>query len=164
MMRIVHVRTGRGARFGAAGVLVAVALTGCGGSGSATSAAATSAPSAASTTGGPGGGRQGRFDPAELQKIRDCLTAAGIPVPTPSEGLRTFNPSDRPSGPRPSGTRPSGSRPSGAPSGGFRGPAGGMFTDPKVRAALEACGITLPTRPPTRTGAAGQTPVPTTTG
>jgi len=61
--------------------------------------------------------------------------------------------------PRPSGAprtaSPNGTPPSGRGYG-FRG-RGGVFSDPKVQAALKACGITVPTR---RSGL-GATPTPT---
>ena len=134
-------------RSAAAVLIAAAALSACGGGGTTTTAAATSTP-----TGTRSGGR---FDAAQFQRIQQCLTAAGISIPTPSGGFRT----DRPNGtftgrPNASGTftrRPNASgtftrRPgaTGGPGGAFRG----MFNDPKVRAALQACGITLPTRPP----------------
>jgi hypothetical protein len=101
--------------------VMALALTGCG-------PAATASPSSS------GGGQKGmggpRADPAEQQKIAQCLQAAGLPVPS-----FTPRPSRAPGQPPP--TRTPGQN---------RG--GGAFADPKVRAALQACGITLPTRPP----------------
>lgn len=139
-MRIVRLPTAGMSRTGVVGFMIAAALTACGGSEPSNTDAAT--PSAAAVTGGAAA-RGGRFDQAEMQKIRDCLSAAGISMPTPSGGLRTFNPSDRPSD---LSARP---RPSGSPSGGFRGEGRGLFSDPEVRAALEACGITLPTGRPT---------------
>ncbi|MGI5131885.1 hypothetical protein ACQEVB_34135 [Pseudonocardia sp. CA-107938] len=70
------------------------------------------------------------LDEQTRQQVEQCLQAAGIPVPTP--GPRpTDRPTDRP-------------RPTGAP-------GGRMYGDPEVRAALDACGITLPQRPD-RTG------------
>ena len=79
---------------------------------------------AASGSGGPRG-----MDEQTRQQVEQCLQAAGIAVPTP--GSRpTERPTDRPT------DRP---RPTGAP-------GGGMFGDPKVQAALKACGITLPNR------------------
>lgn len=156
----VRVMTGwRAVRAGAFGLVAVALLSGCGGSGSA--AVATGAP----TTGGPG--RRG-FDQAELQRIQDCLKAAGISIPTPSGGFRSGRPTDRPptgtppaDRPRPSGTSPT-DRP--RPSGGPSGPNGGLFGDPKVRAALDACGITLPTGRPAGMGGTGATPAPTPTG
>ena len=117
-------------------VLPAVLLVaGCGGGDAGTT---TAAPTSASAEGGPGGFRDG----AEFQKIRQCLTAAGIPVPTPTGTFR------RPTGtPDPNRTF-GGTPPSGAPGG--RGGFGGLFREPQVRAALKACGITVPTGRPDR--------------
>ena len=105
--------------------LVALALAGCG------STAAT-APAASGGGGGSGGGA--RMDPAQQQKITQCLQAAGLPVPSFAP-----RPSRAPGQPPPTRT-PGQNR-------------GAAFADPKVRAALQACGITLPTRPP---GAGGR--------
>jgi hypothetical protein len=104
--------------------VVTLALAGCGGG----AAATTSAPPAG---GGMGGAR---MDPAEQQKIAQCLQAAGLPVPS-----FTPRPSRAPGAPPP--TRAPGQNRS-----------GGAFADPKVRAALQACGITLPTRAPGANG------------
>ena len=105
--------------------VVALALGGCAG------APATGTTAAASGGGGGGGG--GRPDPAQQQKITQCLQAAGLPVPSfappPVARLSCAYP-------RAGMTR--------AP-----GQNRGAFADPKVRAALQACGITLPTRAPT---------------
>ena len=81
-----------------------------------------------------GGGGGARRDPAEQQKIAQCLQAAGLPVPS--------------STPRP--TCAAGEPPPTRTPGQNRG--GGEFADPKVRAALQACGITLPTQPPGANG------------
>ena len=99
--------------------VVALALAGCG---------ASAATTAAASGGGGGGGGGARMDPAQQQKIAQCLQAAGLPVPS-------FTP-------RPS--RAPGEAPPTRMPGQNRG--GGEFADPKVRAALQACGITLPTR------------------
>jgi len=104
--------------------VVTLALAGCGG------AAATTNPASG---GGPGGGGGARRDPAEQQKIAQCLQAAGLPVPS-------FTP-------RPS--RAPGAAPPTRTPGQNRG---GEFAEPKVRAALQACGITPPTRPPGANG------------
>jgi hypothetical protein len=101
--------------------VVALALAGCGSS---------PATTAAASGGGGGGGGGPRMDPAQQQKIAQCLQAAGLPVPS-------FTP-------RPS--RAPGEAPPTRMPGQNRG--GGEFADPKVRAALQACGITLPTRQP----------------
>ena len=86
--------------------------------------------------GGPGGLPAG----GDFSKIQQCLEAAGLTLPSGSFPL--------PSG---SCALPSGGFPSGElPSGSFAPPAGGVggLNDPKVQAALEACGITLPGRGP----------------
>jgi hypothetical protein len=141
---IVHLPVRPVLRLGAAGLVATAALTACGGSDPTT--VAGSQPSTDPVPAHEGGaGRD--FDPARMQHIRECLTAAGIAMPTPSGGFRTFHPSERPTW---NGT----DGPSGEPSHRRRGGAGpGMFADPKVRAALEACGIPVPTHRPT--GAAG---------
>jgi len=133
-------------------------LSACGGGTASTStgvpgAATTGAPGDSTITGPGGGGRN--FDPAQLQKIRDCLTAAGIEVALPSgrpsfDGTRSFSPGSRPSFQRPSDF-PSGTRPSGA-----RGGFGALLNNPQAKAALDACGIVLPSFAP-RNGQ-GQSP------
>jgi len=75
------------------------------------------------------------MDPAEQQKIAKCLRAAGLPVPS-------FTP------------RPS-RAPGEAPPTPGQNRGGGEFADPKVRAALQGCGITLPTRQPRAGGGSG---------
>jgi hypothetical protein len=130
---------------GASAVAAVLMLAGCGGSASSTSVPSVSEPSTTTTaspaarTGGP------RMDPAEMQKISQCLEAAGISVPTPS-GMAGRTP---PSGPPLSGPPPSGAAPSGAPGGlpAGAGGRGGLLDDPKVKAALEACGLSLPAAP-----------------
>lgn len=110
-------------------VVAAMATAACG-SGGATATPAASAPAASAPAGGPGG----NFD---FAKIQECLTAAGIALPSggsfalPSGGIP-----QRPSG---SFRPPSGSF--SPPSGGF---PGGGSNDPATVAALEACGIALP--------------------
>ena len=139
-----EVRLSRTATGMTAAALLAIGLSGCGGGSSSPSTTAASPTGAAAAVGATGQRTGPRFDPAEQQKIRQCLEAAGIPVPT-----FTGRPSGFPSGQRPSGV-PSGMRPSGTRGEGF----GGRYADPKVRAALEACGITLPTRRPSGVPAA----------
>ena len=119
-----------------AGSVAGVAACG-GGSSSPPAAQASTQPSGAADGGGFG---------ARFQEIRQCLTAAGIAVPSfsprpfPSRSRRAF-PSGRPT------AFPSG-RPTAFPSGRFRGGGGGalgsLLRDPKARQALAACGITLP--------------------
>jgi hypothetical protein len=103
--------------------VVALTLGGCAG--------APATGTKAATSGGGGGGAGGR--PDQQQEITQCLQAAGLPVPSFA--------------PRPS--RDPGSPPTRTP-GTTRAPGQnrGAFADPKVRAALQACGITLPTRAP----------------
>jgi hypothetical protein len=121
----------------------ALLLTACGDDGT-TTAAPTS--TAGNTQGGPGGGPG--FGGQDFQKIQECLSAAGISLPTPSGGFQP--PTGTPSG------RPQGTPPSGAPGDGG-GPGGGMFADPQVQAALQACGITVPTGRPRPSGTASPT-------
>ncbi len=114
-------------------VVAAIATAACGPGGT-TAAPAASAPAASAPAGAP----DGSFD---FAKIQECLTAAGIAVPSggsfalPSGGSFAL----------PSGGIPQ--RPSGSfalPSGGI---PGGGFNDPAMVAALEACGIALPSAP-----------------
>lgn len=132
----------------------ALLLTGCGGAGSDSAGAPAPSSTAAASPNGQGGqdapgeGRNGFGQ--QFQAIRECLTAAGLPVPT-------FN---RPSGmARPSGMTgrptawPSGMRPSGRPSGmgggmGRDNPFSKLLSSPQAQEALKACGITLPTGRP----------------
>ena len=97
--------------------VVTLALAGCG-------SAATTAPAASGGGGASGGGA--RMDPAQQQKIAQCLQAAGLPVPSFA--------------PRPS--RAPGEPPPTRMPGQSRG--GGAFADPKVRAALQAGGSPCP--------------------
>ena len=96
---------------------------------------------------------QAQLDSAQAQynetaRIRQRLQAAGISLPTPSA---------RPSfSPRPSPT-PGVPRPSRSPGQGGFGAGRGLFNDPKVQAALKACGVTLPSPGSFRPGA---TPTP----
>ena len=106
---------------------VALSITGCGG-GSSSNATSTRTPPAA-----PSG-----VDPSQIKAIRQCLKAAGLNQSFPSgapSGIPSNLPSDLPSG-----------APTNFPSN-FSGGPGGRLDDPEVRAALEACGIQLPTPP-----------------
>src|SRR6185369_8608457 len=109
----------------------------------------TAAPTSAAA-GNDGSGRGGPGFGADFQKIQECLAAAGITLPTPSGGFRT------PDGTPPSGG-PQGTPPSGAPRDGGGGFGGGRFADPKVQAALKACGITVPTGRPRTSSTASPT-------
>ena len=115
---------------------LALALAGCGSSASTNEPSGAAPASASNREGGP------RMDPAMQQKIEQCLKAAGLPVPS--------------FGPRPS--RAPGETPPATPPTHTPGQnRGGEFANPQVRAALQACGITLPSRPP---GAAPATAAP----
>ena len=105
------------------------------------STAPQTTPASASTA--PGGaqpsGLGGGFPGGDFTKIQQCLAAAGLSLPTGS-----FAP---PSGAFPSGQFPTGSFPARSfPTGSFAPPGGlgGAFSDPKVKQALAACGISLP--------------------
>ena len=106
---------------------VALALSGCGGGSSSNpTTSATSQP-------GPSG-----VDPTQIKAIRACLKAAGLATSIPT-GAPSDMPSDLPS-----------NLPSGAPTdvpSNFSGGPGGQFNDPKIQAALKACGIQVPTLP-----------------
>lgn len=154
---------------------LALLLTACGASasGNDTGAAAPAAGTTPTTSPSPGQGGAGpngqrSFGGMDFTKIQQCLDAAGLDIMLP-----TFDPNNRPSGMPPrdpnSTERPSPpageTRPSGAPGdgqgfGGGNGQGGGvfreLFTNPDVQAALQACGIELPQRPPG--GQAGPTP------
>jgi len=118
------------ARRGSAAAVATIAiltLAACGNSTPASSTASTPAPTAAIPSGAPSN-LQGQF-----AKIQECLSAAGIDMKAPGGNL----PSGGPTGPRPT-------------DGSFTPPAGGGqggLQDPKVKAALEACGISLPGAP-----------------
>ena len=112
--------------------LALLTLTACGSSGGSTTASSSaSTPAVAAPSGAPSN-LQGQF-----AKIQACLSAAGIANAAPSGGI--------PSGGIPSGA-PTGAPPSG---GNFTPPTGGGqagLQDPKVKAALAACGISLPSQ------------------
>ncbi|HEX3221677.1 MAG TPA: hypothetical protein VHR35_03845 [Nocardioides sp.] len=98
-------------------------LAGCGSS---------SSSSPASPGGGPAGGSGGlALSTRDVQRIEQCLRAAGLGSSFPTS-LPTALPTGGLTG-----------SPKGYPS---TGPDG--LGDPQVRAALKACGITLPTRSP----------------
>lgn len=107
-------------------VVVAAIAAGACGPGGTTAAPAASAPAASAPAGAP----DGSFD---FAKIQECLTAAGIALPSGG-----------------SFALPSGGIPR-QPSGSFAPPSGGIpgggFNDPAMVAALEACGIALPSAP-----------------
>ena len=137
-------RTHQLARRGSVATVATVAiltLAACGSSTSATTTTATPAPTAALPSGAPSD-LQGQFG-----KIQECLTAAGIDMGTPGGNV----PSGGPTGAPPTGPRPT--------DGSFTPPAGagqGGLQDPKVKAALEACGMSLPAGP--GTAPSGATP------
>ena len=153
-------RTGRAFAATSVAAVAALSLVACssGGSGATAASAPSGSVSTASGT-GPGtsantgqGGGFGGGNAAQFAQIQTCLKAAGISLPTFS---------GRPSGTRPSGAPsnfPSGVRPSGMPSGipsGARPGGGGAFSQilssDAAKAALKACGITLPSGAPSGT-------------
>lgn len=151
-------RSRLGALVAALGVS-ALLLTACGGSAADDQGDQAGAPApestAAASPNGRGGSPQGDGGRGEgfgqqFQAIRECLTAAGLPVPTfdrPSGMVRPSGMTGRPTG-WPSGVRPSG-RPSGMGSGmGRDNPFAKLLSDPAAQQALQACGISLPTGRP----------------
>jgi hypothetical protein len=135
-----RVNLSRRAAVGAATTLVAaLALAGCGSSSTTTpSSSPASASPGASSNGSQGRGQAGGQNGAALAKIQACLTAAGIAVPS------------RPSGAPNAGTRPSGApstRPSGA-AGGRPGGIGSVLNTAAAKAALKACGLSVPSGQP----------------
>jgi hypothetical protein len=117
---------------GAAALTCLLVLSGCGDKESAKDVLKTATPSAA--TDEQGGGRSTAVR-AQMEKIQECLKAAGLEDKLPKGGP-TDRPTDMPAQP------PSGGS-AGAPQGG--GP--GAMQDPEVQKALKACGIDMPERP-----------------
>ena len=148
-----------------------LALAACGGSSAGGDGAAAAAPAASSAADGggapdaegmPGGGRGG-FDSEQFAQIRDCLSAAGISVPTP-----TARPDFTPGAgytPRPGMTGRPTARPTDVPTGapgaggrgGFGGGIGAILQDPTAQAAIKACGLEVPSFGP-RDGASPAAP------
>jgi hypothetical protein len=108
--------------------LAAVVLAACGSSSSTSSSAAASAGSSGSGTSTTG--RAGA-NPAARAKLQACLKQHGVTLPSRPAGAR-----------RPSGSGGYGGGGYGGPfgGGGGAGGAGGRFNNPKLRAALKACG------------------------
>ena len=127
----------------AAGTLaLAGLLAACGGGGDSTATVGGSASPTGSAS--PGDGR-GPFAGMDLQAVQSCLEAAGVSMPAFPSGRPSFSGTARPTFSRdPNRT----GRPSGTGFPDRRGPGGTFFTDPKVKAALEACGITVPSFTP----------------
>jgi hypothetical protein len=116
-------------RWTATVTLVSLALTACGG---------PSASSSVTPVSGPASGAPGfPVNAADMTKVRACLEAAGIALPSPPAGIPSGFPSGMPS------FDPNQPLPSGFPP-----PDDGGFMSPKVRQALDACGITLPSPGP----------------
>lgn len=127
---------------GGATLATLLILTGCGSDTETPSDSTESTSTPTTGASGPTG-----FDSAQLQKIRDCLEAAGLDDAFPTD-LPSDMPTDRPTGTPPESFDPS-NPPSDFPTDGA-GPGGGGFgalQDPDVQAALQACGIELPQRP-----------------
>ena len=134
---------------GAATLSALLLLTGCGSdnasSGDTTSAAEESPDTQA---GGPAGGQPGGFDAGQIEKINECLEAAGLDVALPTDvptDVPTERPTDLPKDFDPESMDPE-DLPEGMPTDGPGGAFGAM-QDPEVQAALKACGIDLPQRP-----------------
>jgi hypothetical protein len=119
-------------KLGALLVLGSIAMTGCGSSDNSSDGGSTKSatPSASALPSPPGGG----ISSAQLKAIRTCLKAAGL-----SNALPTGAPNGGPPSDAPTGAPPTGAPPSGAPDGAPDGAA--QMRDPKVQAALKACGI-----------------------
>ena len=138
-------------------LICATALAGCGSSSTSSGATATTTAAPQATTSQSRGqaGAPGGFDPAVIQQMQTCLQAAGITMPSAPSGVPGggFTPgATPPSGATPGpdgGFTPGATPPSGANAGpGGGGPGGGgMFNTPEAKAALKACGITVPTNP-----------------
>lgn len=96
---------------------------------------------------GPGS-QPGGFDPSQIEKINECLDAAGLDVALPTD-LPTDRPTDMPTD-MPKDFDPETMDPDDLPEGmPTDGPGGAMgaLQDPEVQEALKACGIDLPQRP-----------------
>ncbi len=137
---------------GAVSLIALLTLTGCGGEdsdGGNDTATDTASDAGGAPSGGPGGG----FDAEQLEEIQDCLKAAGLEdkFPTGPSGAPSDLPSDFPT-----------DLPSGAPSDfpsdlpsdfptdlgtGGPGAGAGVFQEPEVQEALQACGIDVPQTP-----------------
>lgn len=123
---------------GAVSLAALLALTACGSDDSDGSNDTASDPASAPT------GRPDGFDAEQLEEIQACLEAAGLEDKLPSD-MPSDLPSDIPSDP------PS-DMPSDFPTDGGSGAPGGdggagVFQDPEVQEALDACGIDLPQAP-----------------
>ncbi|HVP02674.1 MAG TPA: hypothetical protein VMT10_08900 [Solirubrobacteraceae bacterium] len=146
----------------AAAALV-LGLTACGGS-SGQNATASADPGIAQG----GGARQGGPAMFANAKVRACLRKQGVAFPGRPSGGQGGQPPSGQTGTAPQGTPPGapqgGQPPSGIGSGGT--PANSAQFK-KLQAALKACGVTMPSGPPSGGsgyGSGGQTPpAPTTT-
>ena len=97
-------------------------LTGCG----------SDDPDSPAATASAGPGNLGQMDPGQMQKIQECLSAAGLATPS---AMPTGTPTAMPTG-----------MPTATPTG--RPPNGGgnnTMNSPEAQAALKACGIEMPT-------------------
>jgi PT repeat len=137
-------------------VVLGLLLTACGSDDSSTDTASEPEATASSTPSGGPGGPGGGFDQEQLDAIRACLEAAGLedsfPTDLPSGQPSDF-PTDRPSDlPSDLPSDMPSDMPSDFPSEGAGGSLGGgpfdALNDPEVQAALQACGIELPTGRP----------------
>ena len=118
-------------------LLTLLATFGCGSDDTSAEDAAGSPSASGAANSAPAGG----IDQEQLQAIQECLQAAGIDTPIPS-GMPTDMPTDRPTDRQ---TDMPTDLPTDLPAGG--GP-GGQLNSPEVQAALEACGLELPSGGP----------------
>jgi hypothetical protein len=146
--------------FALGAVIAALTIAACGSSSSSSSSASSSSSGTAAASTGGAGSRRGFFgDPAQRAKLTACLKQHGVTLPTrppvpQGSGAPGSSGSSSGSGTTPGGAPPgSGSgRPrffgggGGSGRGFFGGGGGGFAGNPKVRAALKACGANFRTR------------------
>jgi hypothetical protein len=107
-------------------------IAACGSAGSSSSASNTSTTTASAATGGGAGGGGGGANPARRAALVACLKQHGVTLPArpPGAGGGTGT------GATGTGTNGTGT----TPRRGFFGGGGGFAANPKMRAALQACG------------------------
>jgi hypothetical protein len=127
-----HLRTVRRAMLAGTVVVTALVLVACGSSSNTSSSSASSGSAASSAAGGSTSATQSKFVA--------CLKAHGVTLPKRPAGARR-----RPNGGGGEGGGPPGGGGGfffggGGGNGGAGGPGAGRFNNPKMRAALQACG------------------------